>query len=594
MDNSRKIVAIVKTFRGEEFALASLDSIYPYVSKVIYVHSNVSNNGRIGNTVIHEISKHPDPDQKIAHLKVDATKPDAQYEAGYDCAVTHYDHDFLMLVDTDHVWAKADIEKSIEILRNEQISKVFTCNAWNYIKSPFFRVEPKDTINPAVFIRKGSKIPRNGGIGLFSHYHMEDVWIHHFNSVRKSLEEVWAKHEDSSNEKKVDKSFWIKQKWNKLPYSADLSPISSHAHTWKRVRVVDFEDLPEVLTNNEFVRQFKTYNFTQKYAKNKEKDETNDRLRALNVPEGFGPGHPQWNVPSKRNRYMMAIGALPMPEIPKSIEIKKSIEKKSIGKRKAKLLAKKRSGSVCIFTAVSGTYQWYIPLFVNRIQKEYPEYDIKVVVRGKLDLPERMQDRIIQRVDDGYPLDGHTTAALRYVEYEKDLCEYDFVLITDSDMLIKREDPTLLDQHAAHMEVFDLKCYQNYVGSMYENSPRLPGIHFVTKDWWGPTRGTRQKYGLDLRQNGSHGWEWDEVMLGKIVRESGLPLQDEPSLWANHGVHLGHWRRQLKEKTVHSIPGQVTTYMKKLIADIEFMDLVEQCGRHLEKLKETFDFFKRL
>jgi len=83
-------------------------------------------------------------------------------------------------------------------------------------------------------------------------------------------------------------------------------------------------------------------------------------------------------------------------------------------------------------------------------------------------------------------------------------------------------------------------------------------------------------------------------MLAEIIRLSSLPLQPEPSLWANHGVHLGDWRRNMQQKAVHTIPGKITVYMKKLIADMEFMGLVEQCGHHLDKLHETIAFFKRI
>ena len=306
-----KIVAITKTFRGEEFALASLESIYPYVSKVIYVHSNTSWNGRIGNTVIHEVSKHPDPDHKIVHLKIDTEDQAVQYQAGYDCAMANYGYDFLMMVDTDEVWAKADIEKAIEHLKSNRAGQAFICKMWSYIKSPFFRVDPEDAGQPVVFIRKGFKIDGIRGFNLKKTL-MDNVWIHHFCSVRKSLEEVWAKHEDScgvENEPKVDKEFWIEQKWNKLPYSASLLPLANHAHSWQRVRVVDFGDLPEVLRSNDFVKSFKKYNFTQKFGINRKGSDFLDRMKDLNVPEGFGPRHPEWNIPSKKNRYLMAIGS---------------------------------------------------------------------------------------------------------------------------------------------------------------------------------------------------------------------------------------------------------------------------------------------
>lgn len=597
-----KIVAITKTFRGEEFALASLEAIYPYVSKVVYVHSNESWAGRTGNTVIHEISKHPDPERKIEHIKLNSRDQAAQYQAGYECAEAHYDYDYLMMVDTDEVWARADLEKAIQHLRSNQTAKAFTCNMWSYIKSPFFRVTPKDRLTPVVFIRKGCKIEGIRGCGLVPKFHMQDVWMHHFCSVRKSLDEVWAKHEDSCGVEKVpkvDKSFWIQQKWNKLPTSNNLLPLSNYAHHWESVRVIGIVDLPEVLRSSAFVKSFEKYNFTQKFGISKENEQIQERLNELKLPDGFGPGHPEWKIPSKRNRYLMAIGHLPIkqPEMPvKPIEVKPTIQKVSQSQLKRDLMLKKRFGSVCIFTSVSGNYQWYIPLFLNRIRKEYPEYEARVVLRGRMNLPPTLREGIENRERDKYPPDGYTTAALRYVEYQDVLENYDFVLITDVDMLIKREDPNLVNQHAAYMEINGLECYENYVSSIYNGSPRLPGIHFVTKAWWNRTLAAREKYARDLQLRGSHDWAWDEVMLGKVVSESGLRLYDAgQNLWANHGIHLGDWRRNLKKKqAVHAIPAPQKNYIQKMVADADFMELVGQCGRHLEGLTETFDFFKRL
>ena len=46
-----KIVALYKTFSGNEFIEDSLNSIYNYVEKIVCVNSNISWSNSVGNTV---------------------------------------------------------------------------------------------------------------------------------------------------------------------------------------------------------------------------------------------------------------------------------------------------------------------------------------------------------------------------------------------------------------------------------------------------------------------------------------------------------------------------------------------------------------
>jgi hypothetical protein len=141
----------------------------------------------------------------------------------------------------------------------------------------------------------------------------------------------------------------------------------------------------------------------------------------------------------------------------------------------------------------------------------------------------------------------------------------------------------------------NLRCYDNYVSATRGMEYRCPGVHFVTREWWDATRAAREKYGKELMEHGAQGFDHDEWMLGKIIEESGLPRPPAtPNLWAHHGLHLGDFRRRIQNREKHfrfeAIQGN---YVRKLLADEEFMALVGQCAPHLQGLKETFDIFQK-
>jgi len=118
--------------------------------------------------------------------------------------------------------------------------------------------------------------------------------------------------------------------------------------------------------------------------------------------------------------------------------------------RNRELLKQTVSGTFCIAAFADKEYEWYAPLFLNRAKASYPEYFSVVFVRKgdhEIDL-----DEGIVEVDLDYPKNPYTSAALRFVEFEEYLREFDFVLLTDIDILIRREDPCLLNQHVKSLK----------------------------------------------------------------------------------------------------------------------------------------------
>lgn len=272
-------------------------------------------------------------------------------------------------------------------------------------------------------------------------------------------------------------------------------------------------------------------------------------------------------------------------------------EKRLTPAQQNKLWARQNfTGSLGIFTIVSGWYQWYVPMFLYMMKKELPAAVPLVYIRGEVTLSKEWADQCKRsEVLEDFPNDGYTTAALRYVFSDSEIQSFDYVHITDSDMMLMAETPDLINQHCRHMGRFGLQCYDNYVSAVVNGMPKCPGVHFVTKEWWDKTDVARKDFRTDLKKEGSNSWDWDEIMLGEIIKRSGLPLCEDPILWAHHGVHLGDWRRRLQKG--HQYPSPEASHqmlIKKMVGDPEFMEIENMCEPHCEELAETFELFRKL
>lgn len=251
------------------------------------------------------------------------------------------------------------------------------------------------------------------------------------------------------------------------------------------------------------------------------------------------------------------------------------------------------SGKCCITTIVSGDYQWYIPLFLDRIYKEYGEYDVKVFVRGAIDLPKKYCKDVMRFPSalDKCPKNGLFTAAMRFLVCEEELRDYDYVYIADVDAIIMREERMLVDQHMAFLRMNKLWCYNNYL----VGATRCPGTHFVTKEWWDVTRESRHTELRKLEKKRKIYKDYDEEMLYRIIKESKLSLPpNAPNLWAHHGIHLGSIRDRVNAKEKHYPQPNAfeQLYMKKLLEDDEFMEIVKECSKHIPMLVDIFDKYR--
>lgn len=325
------------------------------------------------------------------------------------------------------------------------------------------------------------------------------------------------------------------------------------------------------------------------------------------LPVNFGPNHPDWSVPSKRNKFLTLTGNFCTHEkkIANSAPSLQPGEHPTVfespAKRNRYFQSLNFDGNLCIMTIVSGLYQWYAPLFMYCAKKAYPKADIRVYIHGDCILPDFWKAQVLLRDEiNKYPCNGFTTAAVRFVYEDVDFLinNIDYWLITDIDILIQFETPNIINQHCRSMVMHNLKCYDNYI-SQYtvQGRGRMPGVHFITRDWWDISRPARINCAKTLAEKGAGYWEYDEVMLSAIVTQSGLPAHEEQHLWAHHGLHLGAWRRWLSKPGISKNSELTETHwnqINELLDDNEFGEILTLCCNHLPEpmLANIFNYFK--
>jgi hypothetical protein len=262
---SAKVVSVTKTFRGHEFAIASLESIYPFMYKMIFIHSNKSWIGESGdNTVeplILEWKKKNDALDKIINIPDDTGDQAKQYLLAWD-ACGGIPHDYKMMIDTDEVWDITQIQNAFAYLSADVKTLSFASAIYTHVKSPLYQTVEYDKCQPVAFVR--GNVPYSG---IRCHLAgtrrlMPGVHFHHLCYVRKSLSDVITKLRRSNEierEKTVDLSLWVRQKWNRLPGSEGLLPIVGHEKNLGKFKAIKREELPESMQNHPLVIAWEGY-----------------------------------------------------------------------------------------------------------------------------------------------------------------------------------------------------------------------------------------------------------------------------------------------------------------------------------------------
>jgi len=215
--------------------------------------------------------------------------------------------------------------------------------------------------------------------------------------------------------------------------------------------------------------------------------------------------------------------------------------------------------SLCITTLVDKRYWEYVELFTWCCKRAYPEYDVKILKKEEL-FP-------------GYPDRGYTTNALRFLTGAAPYEGYSFIYITDIDIMILREKPTLLNFHQMDMR----GCFSNSIrgssnkfsfkNETWTGHESLSGLHFCSREWFDHIEPQAKKY-RELLKTAEVGRGFDGHMLYKMCKELGWPIPGKKKLIKrHHGIHLGTFRLWGEGKPLINRPERAGVPMSKDSAD---------------------------
>ncbi len=271
-------------------------------------------------------------------------------------------------------------------------------------------------------------------------------------------------------------------------------------------------------------------------------------------------------------------------------------EGKRISTKVMKFDERHHEGELLIMTACNEKYQWYIPLFLRSMQISYPNQKTEISIMGEFcsevkqichDNKFNVELREFPPIDEKSKVacGNYETAAMRFLidPHSKD---YDYYLITDIDILFQpHQHKNIVDQHMMHLIRDNTVCYENLITEWRGDNPRMPGIHFVTKEWWNRTEKTREREKEILLEEGTCDYTYDEFMIGRIVLSSGLPItQDKLKMQWKHGIHLGDWRINMHRKNKFRPDTFAKMHIRTLLDDSIFMDLVKESSKRIEHL----------
>jgi len=244
-----------------------------------------------------------------------------------------------------------------------------------------------------------------------------------------------------------------------------------------------------------------------------------------------------------------------------------------------------------ITTLIDDRYRDYAELFIWCCHKSYPDYDIKILRKDKV-FPD-------------YPDNGYTTNALRMVVPPEHYEGWDYVFITDIDILILRTEPTLLDIRLADMEKDKTVCYANSIrtkSSIFTNGTEswngtqcLSGLHFCTQEWFKRVE-PYAKYYRDYLKAAEVGRGFDGRMLYYMVDQLSLPISPKHKLIKrHHGIHIGTFRlwdeglkyinrpgaepmtaQQARHAAEKRVDSQKVKIWKQYMADPEYAQIVSR------------------
>jgi len=227
---------------------------------------------------------------------------------------------------------------------------------------------------------------------------------------------------------------------------------------------------------------------------------------------------------------------------------------------------------VCLTAIVSDNYyQLYLPLFIYTLHREYPEYEVKTFIKGKVSEQNARALAVLEKkfainqpieIFSNIKEKKSTLNCLRFLIHEKHFKKYDYVIFLDADLLIYKTSPTLLEWHLKRMKKIG-SCYAGHHGPWRKRyRPQIApngwrgsfervsgGLFLATPKWFEKTHKIRKTFLSEIMAGKLCGYrEADEVMLCNILKKSGLPVPPMGFPKELRGVHLGDFKPGMKKR----------------------------------------------
>lgn len=241
---------------------------------------------------------------------------------------------------------------------------------------------------------------------------------------------------------------------------------------------------------------------------------------------------------------------------------------------------------LCISTVVDEKYMAYIPLFVYCCHKAYPDYFIRIFTHGQMPshiiAALNMQPdthEITEGLFEGWAHSEYAPISWRFIIPPRYYSEFEYIYITDIDMMLMPEKIELLHYHLNEMGESGL-CYSNSVRNSkhWKGGQSLTGLHFISQEWFEKTEEVRKEYYL-LLKTGKLGSkrEFDGHMLWRMVKESKIGMcKKYPLVGRHHGIHLGTFRlfKTMMKRKKRMNKEKCNRWLEHL-RDYKFRNLVE-------------------
>lgn len=213
---------------------------------------------------------------------------------------------------------------------------------------------------------------------------------------------------------------------------------------------------------------------------------------------------------------------------------------------------------LCFAPFVFGDYTNYVPFYIYSILKSYPDYYIKVFVKGFLTQNQKIAlSKLHEKLSNNFEIIENyfnnlltdkgieKNRCLRWLIPSKEFKNFENVYMGDIDILIIKENPSLLDSHLQHCTKTNLP----YSNTIRKSTKRLTGLHFIkTKEYFNKMNSLINYYIInnDKIPNNLK----DEKFLYSMIKKTiGFGNLKQVTFRPHHGLHLGFFRNFLNYTT---------------------------------------------